>query len=199
MKRARGLAIMLGLVLAAIVIGESALFKQIDTRILEHQRLLLIITIGLGAAGFTILLGGGLSLAGAFGEPMSHGDVEEMMVQQRNLMAWPYSWRKFSYRVIGTAVGRQAEETVSFREMKEAWRQGEDKASFSEMKEAWKRRAWRSEPRWRRLFVMAAGGTMMFFGLFGLAVVVGPPAVKVLFGGAIVYAVARTVAGFARA
>lgn len=72
-------------------------------------------------------------------------------------------------------------------------------ASFREIKAAWRSGAWRRGPRWRRLFVMGAGGLLMGAGLFGLAVVLGPPGVKLLCGGALVYAVVRTVRAFRRA
>ncbi|MCC7353492.1 MAG: ABC transporter ATP-binding protein [Anaerolineae bacterium] len=72
-------------------------------------------------------------------------------------------------------------------------------ASFSAVKEAWRLRAWRYDRSWRIFFVMMAGALLMVVGLFGFFVVIGPPLVKLLCGGALLYALGRTAWGFRRA
>ncbi len=71
--------------------------------------------------------------------------------------------------------------------------------SFAEIKAAWRARAWRSNARWRRVFVTSAGALLFTFGLFSLFLVVGPAWVKVLVGGAMTYAAVMLVQGFRQA
>lgn len=73
-----------------------------------------------------------------------------------------------------------------------------DEASFAELKAAWRRRAWRRSARWRRFFVMAAGGVLTAFGVCGVIFVAGPPGIKLLIALVTAYWVARTVQGWVR-
>ena len=72
-------------------------------------------------------------------------------------------------------------------------------ASFANTKEAWRRSTWRYDRRWRLLFVMMLGAICLFFGMFGLFIVVGTPGVKFLMILIILYAVVRIVWSFSRA
>ena len=72
-------------------------------------------------------------------------------------------------------------------------------ASFANTKEAWRRSSWRYDRRWRLLFVMMLGAICLFFGMFGLFIVVGSPGVKFLMISIILYAVVRTIWSFSRA
>ncbi len=85
--------------------------------------------------------------------------------------------------MFGAAAGQQASGEASFAGIKDAWRTGE----------------WRRDAQWRRLFVIAAGAILLFYGIFGLILVIGPVHIKVLFAGAMAYVTAMTVKGFARA
>jgi hypothetical protein len=76
---------------------------------------------------------------------------------------------------------------------------GEVEISFSEFKDAWRRGLWIRDARWRTVYMMALGAICAAYGLFGLFIVQGPLAVRILCGGALLYATARTVAGFWRA
>jgi hypothetical protein len=51
---------------------------------------------------------------------------------------------------------------------------------------------------WRRRAVTTVGALLMVGGIFGGAIVVGPPWVKVLFAGLLVYVSARLALGWAR-
>ena len=72
-------------------------------------------------------------------------------------------------------------------------------ASFAAVKEAWRLRSWRYARKWRILFAMMGGAFLLLVGLFGLICVIAPPGIKLLFGGALLYALARTAWGFAQA
>jgi hypothetical protein len=56
------------------------------------------------------------------------------------------------------------------------------------MKEAWWAGAWRRETVWRRRYIMTLGALLLAIGVFGMAFSVFPPPVKVLAGGALLYA-----------
>ncbi len=72
-------------------------------------------------------------------------------------------------------------------------------ASFANTREAWRRSSWRYDRRWRLLFMMMLGAIFLFFGLFGLFIVVGSPGVKFLMILIMLFAVVRTVWAFSRA
>ena len=77
-------------------------------------------------------------------------------------------------------------------------RESSGEASFAAVKAAWRQRAWRVSRPWRVLFVMMGGAILVLFGICGLFIVIGPPAIKVLFAGLLLYAVGRTTWAFAR-
>lgn len=148
-QRVRGWVFMLGLVFAAVVLGELPVMKDLDRFITRHQTLLGVVVGGATLVGFVMFMGGIL------------------------------------HRIFGGAgaSGGSFSEQFSVREAKEAWR----------------RRAWRKSHRWSSNFLTMAGAFMLAFGLFGIFVVVGPPFIKLLCGGALVYAAIMTVIAFARA
>jgi hypothetical protein len=148
-----------------------------------HQRPLLWVTIPLGAIGFALFMGCAIAMVLAQGTPMSRREIDEM---DRRILEWsmgPASARASVYRNFGLVVGTQMK----------------DSASFADIKQAWAARAWEFSPRWRRMFLMMLATALLFCGLFGSLFVIAPAGVKLLIGGAFVYAVARTAAGLARA
>jgi hypothetical protein len=83
---------------------------------------------------------------------------------------------------------------------KRAWGAGfSDEVSIGQCKAAWRRQLWRSDSRWRGLFIMGVGAALMTVGLFGGVIVLGAPGLKLLFGGALLYAAIRTVGVFLKA
>jgi hypothetical protein len=157
--------------------------QRLHDWIQAHQRPLLWITIPIGAAGFALFMGCAIAMVLAQGKPMSRREIDELDRRILERSMGPASARGAVYRNLGLVVGAQAE----------------DSASFAEIKQAWALRAWEFSPRWRRMFLMALGTALLFCGLFGSLFVIAPAGVQLLLGGAFVYAVARTVAGFARA
>ncbi|MGH6890831.1 MAG: hypothetical protein ACREEP_01095 [Dongiaceae bacterium] len=146
----------------------------------QHALLFQAITIGMTIVGFLFFMGGCVYRMMAAGEAITHEEAEELSRSMRDSLAWPYIWRRFTYRILGKTAG------MSFR----------DEASFREVKEAWKRRAWREGPRWRSNFIIAGGALLMGIGLFGFVFVMGAPSIKMLVAVAIVYAAARVIWAF---
>jgi hypothetical protein len=108
--------------------------------------------------------------------PMDSEEVEELTASNRVRAMSPSIWSRYAYRLGGVSVGRSFNVEAPMRSVKEAWQAG----------------AWRRNPVWRLLFIMAVGAALMVFGLFGLPVVTGPPLVRAIGAGAISYAVIRT-------
>ncbi len=170
------------LVVLAIVLSEVPGIQQAGQMIDAHREPLFAATIGLAALGFTVFMGGILSLLMASGNAMSHEEIETA-IGARRFAGQPSIWRASAHRVFGAATGRQASGEASFAGIKDAWRTGE----------------WRRDTQWRRLSVIAAGAIMLFYGIFGLLLIAGPMHIKVLMAGAMAYVTAMTVRGFARA
>jgi hypothetical protein len=182
MKRIAGWLGPAALVVVAIVLSEVPGIQQAGQMIDHHREALFAATIGLAALGFTVFMGGILSLLMASGKTMAHEEIEAA-IGARRFAGQPSVWRASAHRVFGAAAGQQASSEVSFAAIKDAWRTGE----------------WRHDTQWLRLFVTGAGAVMLFYGLFGLFLVVGPIHIKVLFAAAMAYVTAMTVRGFARA
>lgn len=182
MKRLLGWAQMFGLLLLAIVLSELPGINQAGQMIDRHREPLLGLALGLTALGFTVLMGGILSMLMASGEPMTHQEIEGA-ISQRRRAGEPAVWRVSAHRVFGAAAGQQASSETSFAGMKDAWRSGE----------------WCRDAQWRRLFLAASGAGLLFYGLFGLFLVIGSGPIKVLVAGVMVYATAMTTRGFTRA
>jgi ABC-type multidrug transport system fused ATPase/permease subunit len=73
-----------------------------------------------------------------------------------------------------------------------------DSASWGSLRQALVRDAWRSEPRWQRLLLMLAGAALVYVGLCGLLFVLGPPLVRVLMVGMVLYAIVLIGRGLTR-
>ena len=176
----------LGLIVALAVIAVGSVLpplQRLNDWTQAHQQPLLWITIPLGVIGFVLFLGCAIAMVLAQGMPMSRREIDEM---DRRILEWsmgPASARASVYRNFGLVVGKQME----------------DSGSFAGIKKAWTARAWEFSPRWRRMFLMMLATALLFCGLFGSLFVIAPAGVQLLLGGAFVYAVARTAAGFARA
>ncbi len=75
----------------------------------------------------------------------------------------------------GKAVGQQVETSNSFSDIKAAFRSG----------------VWWRDPGWRRFLLMIAGALLWLYGGFAIAFVLGPPAVKLIFGATLFYVSVR--------
>ncbi|MBI2469355.1 MAG: hypothetical protein HYV62_16305 [Candidatus Rokubacteria bacterium] len=183
LRRAMGWAVMIALVLVAMVLGELPPLKALEAWMEPRETPLLAVVGTLAGLGFVLMMGGVIHLLLTAGQPMSHAEAEDLSRRTRDAAARPYTWRASTYRVRGKTVGAQAEGEASFAEIKAAWRAGT---------------LWRTR-RLRRIAVTGAGALLMMTGLFGIFVVVGPAWVKVLAGGAVVFALTMIVRGFRQA
>jgi hypothetical protein len=83
----------------------------------------------------------------------------------------------------GPVAGREYRFTASFREIKGAFRTG----------------SWLHDRSLWPILIGLVGVLFAAYGMFGYFVVIGPPLVKLLCGGALAYATVRTVWGFWKA
>ena len=171
MPMLRMLALALAAIFAGAVVSEipplPAWFERVDA----HQAAWLVATGAAALLGLALTMGGILDLLIARGRPLDHDGAEDVARSVR-LAALPVTWRASSYRVWGQATGRAGADEFTFGAMKEAWRSG----------------AWRRDTDWRRRYVTALGALLMTMGVFGLAFALGPPPIKVLTAGALLYA-----------
>jgi hypothetical protein len=180
----RRVATVLGLIavlVVAIVLGEVPPIKALAAWIDAHTAPL---AIGVGvviALGFALFIGGLLTLLQDRGRVLTHTEVEDVERSVR-MAAQPVAWRASSYRVFGSAAGREGSESLALAELKVAWRSGA---------------VWR-DPAWRRRLVTIVGALLLLIGVCGLLVVIGPPWIKVLMAGALLYALGRLAWGWIR-
>ena len=181
LKTLLGLAVMLAIVFAAAVIAEIPTIRELGAAIDARKGMLTVVTAGMLIAGFLLFMGGILWLIVAQGRPMSQGEIEDTARSVR-MEAQPTTWRAGSYRIFGAAIGREAADSFSAREIGPVLRQG---LLFH-------------DPVWRRRLVVLAGVVLMVPGLCGLFVVIGPNWLKVLMSGALIYMAYRIVRGLLR-
>lgn len=178
-----GLRTALGVVLALVVIGIGEALpplQRLHAWTQAHQQSLLWVTIPVLAIGFVLFMGCAINLVLTGGRPMSRQEIDRM---NRPGRFGPALWRGSVYRSAGLAMGSE----------------GEDSASFSEVKQAWRERAWRNSSRWRRMFLWMLGAALLASGLVGTIFVIAPAGIKLVLGGAYLYAVVRTIVAFSRA
>lgn len=177
---------MLALAFTAIFIGAvvSAIpplpgwFEMVDA----NQTPWLVATGAAALLGLVLMMGGILDLIMAQDQPLGHEEAEEVERSVR-MAARPVSWRATSYRVWGTATGREGSDQFTFREMKQAWQHG----------------TWHRETVWRRRYITALGALLLTIGIFGVAFALGPPPIKAIVGGALLYAAVMLMRGFSKA
>jgi hypothetical protein len=136
---------------------------------------LLMVTIGASLAGIFLLVGAVIVMLMEGGEPMDHTGVENQQRSMRDARALPHASRASSYRLFGKGAGASAHDEFSLAELKRALASG----------------AALRDPVWRRRTCAAAGGLLIFLGVFGLMIVVAPLALKLLLAAVVLYALGR--------
>jgi len=154
---------------------------RLDAFTTEHRAFLLPLFWTLFALSTAVCLAGVIYGVLTRGTPMSHEDVEKTLEQGKYRFGGPALFS--AYRIRGTTTGARFDDQASFRDLKEAWRTGR----------------WWKEPRWRTYYLVLGGGLTMGLSIFAVIVVIAPLGVKVLAGGAMLYAATRLIWAFARA
>jgi hypothetical protein len=171
----------LGLVFVAAVLAELPPVRTAAGWIHEREWSLIIGTGSLGVLGFTLMMGGILKLLMDRDESLSQPEVEDVERSVR-MAAQPVTWRASSYK-IRQAAGRGGSESFKLAELKTAWKSGA---------------VWH-DPVWKRRVITTIGALMLTVGLFGSFVVMGPPWIKVLLGGLLLYAMGMISRGLWKA
>ena len=172
-RRAGQLAVggLIAVALALIELGYAQ--KLVDAMIAPgHRAIAAAATVAL--VGCFLLLFGGLRLVLRSGEAMSREEIDQELSRGR---------RGLKRRHFGPAVGAKAREELSIAEMTKAWRSGE----------------WRRDPNLLNIFIMTAGGLLMIYGGFGIAIVAGPPFVQLTCGGVLAFTTFKLIAAVRRA
>jgi type VI protein secretion system component VasK len=157
----------------AVIAGLIPPLKQLTEYLNGHPQPYQGITIGTAILGWILFAGAIAYSLWTRGKPMSDNDSLSFMEQSASS---PTIHRRFS----GRAKGREFRTEVSFREIKEAWQNGD----------------WRHERVWAPIFLGLSALALKAFGMFGFFFVIGTPFVKLICGGALLYATVRTVWAF---
>jgi hypothetical protein len=167
-----------GVFLFALLVDRITPLKQLDVYLKAHPQPWIGLALGAAAVGLGLLLFAWVSWVILKGRPMSQDEAQEFMRSSAG-----QSWVGFA--PLGRAAGGIAtpEGTASLHEVKDAFRSG----------------VWLHNPTMRVYCAGVIGLLLVVLGGLGYFVVIGPPAVKVICGGVVVYAFGRTAWGFWKA
>ncbi len=172
------------LALVVIAIGELLPPLQALERWMAPRRETLAWSVGgVAFAGWALLMGGILYRVFTGGGSLKREEIAAHIKSVKDAQGAPYAFRASRYKI-----------------PKKAWGAGfSDEMSIAQFKAAWQRQLWRGDPRWRGVFIMGFGAALMAIGGFGLPVVLGAPGLKLLTGGALLYAAVRVTWAFVKA
>lgn len=148
-----------------------ATLKQFSADLVAHPQPYLGITIGMIVVGIMLFIVVGIITAGRSGRRIT--EAEAQAYASASLRVPNYAFYRGYFR--GRAMGQQVENSNSVRQIKDAFRSGE----------------WLHNAEWRRFLLSFAAGMLWVFGGFGIAFVLGPPAVKLIVGAALLYVSVR--------
>jgi hypothetical protein len=180
------IAVVLAAIFVAGVIGELVPPLKALEAWMTAQRVPLMYGIGgMTLLGVLVMLGGIMAVIRARGDArrLDHTGVENVARSVSDAQRGPRFRRASTYRIRGWTWGAAGDDEYSFRELKEAFASG----------------AILREKLWRRRLVAMLGAALLFFGVFGAAIVYTPLALKILLFAAVVYAVVRITWGLIRA
>jgi hypothetical protein len=163
-----------GLIAVALAIIELGYAKKLIDAMIAPGHRAIAATAAAALMGCFLLLFGGLRLVLRSGEAMNREEIDQELRRGRFGMK-----RKH----FGPAVGAKAEQELSIAQMTRAWRSGE----------------WRRNPSLLNMFIMTAGGLLMIYGGFGIAIVAGPPFIQLICGGALAFTTFKLIAAVRRA
>lgn len=180
------IAVILAAIFVAGVIGELVPpLKALEAWMTAERVPLMYIVGGMALLGVFVMLGGIMLVIRERGDArrLDHTGVENVARSVYDAQRAPRFWRTSTYRIVGWTWGAAGDDQYSFRELKEAFASG----------------AILREKLWRWRLVAMLGAAMIFFGVFGAAIVYTPLALKILLAAVVLYAVVRTVWGLVRA
>jgi hypothetical protein len=179
-----GNAVFVGTILLLWFVGPHVPGAQyVDGAVSTHATVLLIISIALASAGLILFVVGLSGLMLVKGQQMSRQDVLRESRRPQSSVDTAYRGGVSVQHFRGIAVGTEAYDEFSFTGLKQAWRSG----------------AWRTDPQWRRRFIMTWGAVGIFYGVFGAMFAAGPIALRILALCAMIYSTVQTVRAFRRA
>ena len=170
------LTLVVGIFLFALLVDQIKPLKQLDAYLKEHPQPYSAITLILLLLGCALLASALWIALTNQGRPMSEGEANEFISRG----ARP-GWQVGVFS--GKAAGREAKLEASFYDIREAFLSG----------------AWLRDPTWWPICFGTIGPLLAMIGAFGYFFIIGAPAVKVIVGTALVYALVRTAWGFAKA
>jgi hypothetical protein len=154
---AGSLALVFGLVIAAILIAELAPVQALAGRIDAAREL----HPGLIAIPILLMVVGGAMMLGAQFLPSPRQQTSPT-----------------NEALDGAAV------PMGYGEARGRWsRSFEMVVSTEQLREGWRRRSWRYSRKWRVFFLMLIGACLLGAGIAALFILVGPPFIKVLAAG----------------
>lgn len=181
------LGVLRNVLLALVVIAVGELLpplQALEQWMAPRRAVLTWSTAGLAALGWLLLMGATLYRTATGGGSLKRDEIAAHVASVKSHLAGPMA----------------ASRAYRYMLPKRAWGGGfSDEVSVAQFKAAWRQALWRSDSRWRGLFIMAAGAALMALGLFGIGIVLCSPGLKLLFGGALWYAAVRTTQAFLRA
>ncbi len=153
--------------------------KRFSDDFAAHPQPYLGITIGMTVVGVGLFIAVGVVTALRSGRRMT--DAQAQAYASAPLRVPNYTFYRGYFR--GKAFGQEVENSGSFRQIKHAFRSGE----------------WLRDAGWRRFLLSFAGGMLWVFGALGIAFVLGPPAIKLIAGAALIYEFTQLAWAFWRA
>jgi len=169
----RTIGLVIALLALAVVVDQITPLQRLTLYLARHPEPYTTIAIGASILGWALMAGAWAYGWWTRGRPMSGEGARRF--------AGPGAGQpSFAGRFRGRAAGREFGIEVSFRQVKVAARTG----------------AWWRDPGWRPVFIGLLALPLIVYGMFGYFIVVGSPLVKILCGGAVLYATVRTLRGF---
>ena len=147
--------------------------KQLTVYLEQHPDPYRLIAVVIAVIGWILMIGVFVYLLVENGTSMPEG-------QARQFAQSGTGQSPATQRVFGRATGREFYLQVTFREIKDAVRSG----------------AWVHQGRMWAILIGILALALIAYGMFGYFFVIGPPLVKLLCAGALVYATLRTLWGF---
>jgi len=155
----------------ALLADQIRPLKQLTLYLNEHPRPYTTIAIVLAVAGWALLISSFILGFWKKGRPMSEDETRQYMQGS--------GYRRFS----GLTAGREFEVETTFRDIKETIRSG----------------SWLRDAGWWIILLGLLGLPLAVYGMFGYFIVIGPPLVKLICAGALLYATFRAAWSFWKA